>query len=136
MNVFDPLSTYSSPSRRAVDRIEPKASDPEFGSVIAHAPILSSVRRSRAHRSFCAVVPRLMIAALVRPIDTPIAVTMPGQWRHNSMIGIIDTAASLVRPDVSAAGGSDVRSRSMRRLNCSRAMASIPNVANSLRRMS
>ena len=102
MNVFEPLSTYSSPSRRAVDLIEPKASEPEFGSVIAHAPILSSVRRSSAHRSFCAVVPRLMIAALVRPIDTPIAVTMPGQWRHNSMIGIIDTAASLVRPAASA----------------------------------
>ena len=27
------------------------------GSVIAHAPILSIVRRSRAHRSFCAIVP-------------------------------------------------------------------------------
>ena len=57
MNVFEPLSTYSSPSRRAVDFIEPNASDPESGSVIAHAPILSSVSRSSAHRSFCAIVP-------------------------------------------------------------------------------
>src|SRR5205823_13753337 len=39
------------PSRRAVEIIDPKASDPELGSVIAQAPILSSVRRSRAHRS-------------------------------------------------------------------------------------
>ena len=43
MNVFDPLSRYSSPSRRAVDAICPNASEPELGSVIAHAPILSSV---------------------------------------------------------------------------------------------
>ena len=43
MNVFDPLSTYSSPSRRAVERIDPKASDPEPGSVIAQAPIFSMV---------------------------------------------------------------------------------------------
>ena len=52
MNVFEPLSTYSSPSRRAVDFIEPNASEPESGSVIAQAPIFSSVSRSSAQRSF------------------------------------------------------------------------------------
>ena len=57
MKVFEPLRTYSSPSRRAVDFIEPKASEPEPGSVIAHAPIFSSVSRSGAHRSFWAMVP-------------------------------------------------------------------------------
>ena len=57
MNVFDPLSRYSSPSRRAVDFIDPNASDPESGSVIAHAPIFSSVSSSSAHRSFWAIVP-------------------------------------------------------------------------------
>ena len=57
MKVFEPLRTYSSPSRRAVDFIEPNASEPEPGSVIAHAPILSSVSRSSAHRSFWAIVP-------------------------------------------------------------------------------
>ena len=31
MNVFEPLSRYSSPSRRAVDGIDPNASEPEFG---------------------------------------------------------------------------------------------------------
>ena len=87
MNVFEPLSTYSSPSRRAVDCIEPNASLPEFGSVIAHAPTLSSVSRSSAHRSFCAVVPFDMIAVAVSPTDTPIAVTMPGEHLHSSMIG-------------------------------------------------
>ncbi len=79
MKVFEPLSTYSSPSRRAVDFIEPKASEPEPGSVIAQAPIFSSVSRSSAQRSFWAMVPLLMIAAEVSPIDTPMAVTMPGQ---------------------------------------------------------
>jgi hypothetical protein len=44
------------------DRIDPKASDPDPGSVMAHAPTLSMVRRSSAQRSFCAIVPRLMIA--------------------------------------------------------------------------
>ncbi len=87
MNVFEPFRTYSSPSRRAVACIEPNASLPEFGSVIAHAPILSSVSRSSAHRSFCAVVPFDMIAAAVRPTDTPSAVTMPGEHLHSSMIG-------------------------------------------------
>ena len=69
MKVFEPLRTYSSPSRRAVAFIDPKASEPLPGSVIAHAPILSRVSRSRAQRSFCAVVPLLMIAADVSPID-------------------------------------------------------------------
>ena len=43
MNVFDPFSTYSSPSRRAVERIDPNASEPEPGSVMAQAPIFSIV---------------------------------------------------------------------------------------------
>ena len=61
MKVFEPLSTYSSPSWRAVDFIEPKASEPESGSVIAQAPILSRVSRSSAQRSFWAMVPLPMI---------------------------------------------------------------------------
>ena len=47
--------------------------------MIAQAPILSSVSRSSAHRSFWAIVPFDMIAADVSPMLTPIAVTMPGQ---------------------------------------------------------
>src|SRR5581483_6327543 len=97
MNVFEPLMTYSSPSRLAVDAIDPKASEPELGSVIAQAPILSRVRRSSAQRSCCARVPLLLIAAAVRPTDTPRAVTMPGECRHSSMIGIIGMAIWLAR---------------------------------------
>ena len=79
MNVLDPLRTYSSPSRRAVDFIDPNASEPEFGSVMAQAPTLSSVSRSSAQRSFWAIVPLLMIDAEASPIETPIAVTIPGE---------------------------------------------------------
>src|SRR4051812_37245326 len=88
MKVLDPLRRYSSPSRRAVDFIEPKASDPGLGSGMAQAPIFSSVRSSPTQRSFWAIVPLLLTAADVSPIDTPMAVTMPGQTRHSSMIGI------------------------------------------------
>ncbi len=88
MKVFEPLSTYSSPSLRAVDFIEPNASEPESGSVMAQAPILSMVSRSGTQRSFWAMVPLELMAAEVRPIDTPMAVTMPGQTRHSSMMGI------------------------------------------------
>ncbi len=45
-----------------------------------------------------------MIAADVRPTLTPIAVTMPGQYRHSSMIGIIVNAAPLPPPSPSVVG--------------------------------
>ncbi len=79
MKVFEPLSRYSSPSRLAVESIEPNASDPEFGSVIAQAPTFSMVSSSGTHRSFWAMVPLPLMAAAVRPMLTPMAVTMPGQ---------------------------------------------------------
>ena len=47
---------------------------------MAQAPILSIVSRSGTHRSFWAIVPRLLMAAEVRPMLTPMAVTMPGQY--------------------------------------------------------
>ena len=143
MKVFDPLRRYSSPSRRAVAAIEPKASEPEPGSVMAQAPTLSSVSRSRAHRSFWAIVPFDMMAALVRPMLTPMAVTMPGECRQISMIGSIVMAIELAsparRPPVAGASSSPAAtrfSRSIWALKRSRAMASMPNVAKSFRRMS
>ena len=94
MNVFDPLSTNVSPSRTAVERIPPNASEPLSGSVIAHAPTLSRVSSGRAQRSRCSGVPRLT-ALPARFIDTPIAVISPGQCRQNSTIGIsVSTARS------------------------------------------
>ena len=59
------MSTYSSPSRRAVESIAPNASDPDEGSVIAQAPIASSVSKGSAQRSFCARVPRERMARAV-----------------------------------------------------------------------
>ena len=57
----------------------PNASEPEEGSVIAQAPIFFIVSRSSAQRSFCAMVPFDRMAAAVRPMLTPIAVTRPGE---------------------------------------------------------
>ncbi len=67
MNVLEPLSTYSSPSRRAVESIEPKASEPLLGSVIAQAPTFSSVRSWGTQRSFWAMVPVDWMADAVSP---------------------------------------------------------------------
>ena len=66
--------------------------------MIAQAPIFSIVRMSRAQRFFCASVPFDMIAAAVRPTDTPIAVTMPGEHLQSSMIGSIVNPPPPPRP--------------------------------------
>jgi hypothetical protein len=141
MKVFEPLRTYSSPSRRAVDFIAPKASDPDPGSVMAQAPIFSIVKRGSAQRSFWTAVPRLMIAAEVSPIDTPMAVTSPGDQRQSSMMGIIWKAMALAspRPVSDSTGESPAEAASSRaraRSKRSRAMASMPKVVKNLRRMS
>ena len=79
MKVLFPLSTYSSPSRRADDFMPPRASEPESGSVMAQAPDLVQGERSRPQRSICAGVPPFMMVPPARPVLTPSAVTMPGQ---------------------------------------------------------
>src|SRR5664280_2045001 len=94
IHVLDPLITYSSPSRRAEVVMPPRASDPEFGSVMAQAPTFSAVRRSRPHRSIWAGVPLFMMVPAASPTLTPMEVTMPGQWWHSSMIGVSVMAAA------------------------------------------
>ena len=79
MKVLLPLRTYSSPSRRAVDFMPPRASEPESGSVMAHEPTLSPVSRSRPQRSIWAGVPCFMMVPPASPVLTPMAVTIPGQ---------------------------------------------------------
>src|SRR4051794_13548155 len=135
MNVFDPLSRYSSPSRFALDAMRPNASEPESDSVIAHAPTLSKVSRSSAHFSFCSVVPRLMIVAAARPVLTPIAVTRPGEHRQSSMIGSSMNPAPGPPPSPSSDFGASAPpfSLAMRRSNDARAMSPMPNVEYSLR---
>ncbi len=102
--------------------------------MIAHEPTLSRVSRSSAQRSFWRVVPLPMIAAEVRPTLTPIAVTMPGHTRHSSIVGIIvippSPRGSLVSTGVPAFSRAICFSKRWR------AMASMPNVLNILRRMS
>ena len=142
MKVFEPLRTYSSPSGRAVECMDPKASEPEPGSVIAQAPIVSIVSSGRAQRSFWATVPRDRMAAAVSPIDTPMAVTMPGLQRDSSMMGMIWNAAAFAaswgsRPSPSSVPpASPSFSWAICRSNRSRAIASIPKVENNLRMMS
>ena len=46
----------------------------------------SRERRSGTQRWRCVTVPRLSIAAAVRPTDTASAVTMPGQYRDSSLM--------------------------------------------------
>ena len=57
MNVFEPESTQSSPSRRAVVR-SPCRSEPAPGSVIAMAVIISPLVNAGSQRSFCSSVAR------------------------------------------------------------------------------
>ena len=133
MKVFEPFSTYSSPSRRAVACIDPNASLPEFGSVIAHAPILSSVSRSSAHRSFCAIVPFDMIAAAVSPTDTP----MRGDHARRALAELDDRQQREAAATAAATRAARPSCRSSRP-RCgvakeSRAIESMPNVLYSLR---
>jgi hypothetical protein len=125
----------------------PKASDPEPGSVMAQAPIFSIVRIGSAQRSFCAVVPLLMMLAAVSPTETPIAVTMPGQNLQSSTIGISCIAAESppsARGRRASGSGASPRARAAAALfsrsiwwwkRC-RASSSMPKVRKSLRRMS
>ena len=55
----------------------PNASEPESGSVIAHAAIFSSVISSGSQRSFWAKVPRLMMVAAPRPRLTDAVLSNP-----------------------------------------------------------
>src|SRR5262245_30121793 len=56
MNIFDPLSTYSSPWRSAVVWM-PETSDPAFGSVSANEQRSGSSRSGFSHVRFCSSVP-------------------------------------------------------------------------------
>ena len=56
MKIFEPLTTYSSPSRTARVRM-PFRSEPAPGSVIAIAPISSPLAMRGSQRCFCSSVP-------------------------------------------------------------------------------
>src|ERR1700757_28396 len=140
MNVFCPLRMYSSPSRLTWVFIPPKASEPESGSVIAHAAIFSIVTSGGSQRSFWASVPRAMIVAAPSPRLTPIAATVPRLTPASSliMIAAID-ACSPSPPSMPGPRPSDLpscwraRSPSSMFLTASAANTSSPNSLNSFR---
>ncbi len=66
MNAFEPSSTHSSPSSRAVVRIA-LASEPPPGSVSANAPIASPRAIGTSHRSCCSFVPNRKSGFAARP---------------------------------------------------------------------
>ena len=70
----------------------------------------------------------------MRPIDTPRAVTIPGQWRDSSIVGIMLIAGSDRRPSPSSSGAvMPCFSRSMRLAKLALDAWSMPKVANILR---
>ncbi len=121
MNVFCPVSTHSSPSRRTVVRIPPKASEPASGSVIAQAPTLANVIRSRAQRLRCSMEPRALMVPPARPTETPIAAGIPMLTRQNSL----DTMTPMAGSRVLIASPSDSSPDSARAMALSKASAAI-----------
>src|SRR5207247_1294550 len=74
MNVFEPLRTYSSPSRTAVDFIE-ATSEPAPASERPKEQRIGSSRSGESHLAICASVPAMTTGPAPRPlaaIDVPI----------------------------------------------------------------
>src|ERR1700753_3018782 len=123
----------------------PNASEPESGSVMAHAAIFSSVISSGSQLSFCASVPRLMMVAAPKPRLTDAVLSSPMLTRaiSDTSTAIIDPCAPPPKPpdmlefsSGSSAAGAPfclARSRSSIFLTDSAAMASRPNWLHSLR---
>jgi hypothetical protein len=68
---FWPLSTHSSPSRRAVVRSPAATSEPPVGSVSPNAPICSNRAIAGSQRSFCSSEPQLAMLPMASPECTP-----------------------------------------------------------------
>ena len=111
----------------------PSASEPESGSVMAQAPILSSVIRSSAQRSICAGVPSLLIVPAARPLDTPSEVSNPGLTRQSSIVEINCAAGS--DPRLSRVGASPATLRFSWRAKFSFAISLSPNTSYIFRRI-
>src|SRR6185437_4983627 len=82
MNVFDPLRTYSSPSRTAVVFID-ATSEPAPGSERPNEQRMGSSRSGGSHSAFCSSVP----AMITGPAPSPFAeidVAMPAQPQYSS----------------------------------------------------
>ncbi|MBE1461658.1 hypothetical protein H4W33_000670 [Kibdelosporangium phytohabitans] len=135
------MRTYPSPSRRAVVFIPPNASDPDSGSVIAHAPMCSKVASFGSHRCFCASVPRVRMVCAVRPRLTPTEATRPRLTPAISLTAI--SASDSCPPNgeparfgLSVSGSSRRCCLSSSLVIASRASTSMPNADQNARMMS
>ena len=88
MNIFEPLSTYSSPSRFAVVAI-PATSDPVPGSVIARAVIVSPLAHSGSHFFFCSSLPKAWIYGTIMS-EWRLAAHPDSYARESSSITIVE----------------------------------------------
>ncbi len=77
MNIFDPLTTYSSPLRTAVVWM-PETSEPAPGSVNPKHPRIGASTSGPSHCFFCSSVPAMRIGPAASPF-APIEVPMPEQ---------------------------------------------------------
>ena len=120
----------------------PNASEPESGSVMAHAAIFSSVISSGSQRSFWASVPRLMMVVAPRPrlTETVLSNPMLTPASSETIMATIDAWAAIPPKPPAPSGfslcaspASLARSRSSIDLTDSAAIASRPNWLKSLR---
>ena len=75
MNIFEPLTTYSSPRRTAVVWM-PDTSEPAPGSVRPKQPRIGASTSGPSHCFFCSSVPAMRIGPAARPLAR-IEVPMP-----------------------------------------------------------
>ena len=76
MNIFEPLTTYSLPSSRAVV-LSDATSDPPEGSVMASALIFSPARTPGSTRAFNSALPNLAMGGVPMVCDIRLAHTPP-----------------------------------------------------------
>jgi len=102
--------------------------EPEFGSVIAQAPMVSRVSRLSPQRSICAGVPPFIDGPRGQPGAHSERGDDPGAVVHSSMIGI-RVIAALPPPSWRAGRAAPESLRSSWRVNPSRAMESRPKLS-------
>ena len=96
MNIFEPLMTYSSPSRTAVVWM-PETSEPAFGSVSANDVSNGASTSGGSHSRCCSSVPATITGPWPRPFAT-IAVPIPEQPQQSSSPISIPSKADSARP--------------------------------------
>ena len=117
MNIFEPLTTYSSPFCTAVVWI-PETSEPAPGSESPKQPRIGSSTSGASHSRFCSSVPAIRIGPAARPfarIDVP----MPEQPQFSS-----SPTSMPSKPSSSGPPSDSGRWRFIRPTSCALAMMS------------